>query len=474
MVHPTTKNLELKNMNTDIPLQISAARNLCRPLLFLGIAILSSGVLLRMFCATHYGPVIAGDSFSYLSLAEMMRTHDFTGYTAWRTPGYPCFLNLFRCSPPTVVAAQNTLGILNALLVASLFWHATHKPMYTSLLLAFLLLSWNLLFMDEYILTESLATFLFTLTTVWLIVDANSLRRHPLVVASLGGLTVAVLTLTRPQYIALIPAMVFAAILAGLFSCHRRPGLLRLVLFMTTALAPVFGLMAFNKALVGRFTLSTTGDYNLIHHTIPFIEAAEKVDTGNYIPLLVRVREEASEIVVQTGGNRSFIKIPLVDVIPAEAYHDLSVEAIKRCPGRYLVSVLDSWTRFWRIALVYDPDNARSSALVSAVRCSWPLQKAVWLLCNLLFLASACLVPLTLFKRRTVGWFEIAAIAIVAVSVLQALVEYADNSRFAIPMQPFIALMSLYSITVVDSSRFTLASLAKALCKHAPANTTAP
>ena len=453
-------------MNTDIPLQTSAARNRCRSVLFLGIVILSTGVLLRLFCATHYGPVIAGDSFSYLGLAEMMRTHDFTGYTAWRTPGYPWFLNLFHCSQPTVVAAQNILGILNALLVTALFWHVARKPLSTLLLLAFLLLSWNLLFMDECILTESLATFLFSLTTAWLVWDASSFRRHPLLVASLGGLTVAVLTLTRPQYIALIPAMVFAAILAGLLSRHQRPGLLRLVLFMATALAPIFGLMAFNKAHVGRFTLSTTGDYNLIHHTIPFIEAAENADTGNYIPLLVHVREEASEIVAQSGGNRSFIKIPLVDVIPAKAYHDLSVEAIKRCPGRYLVSVLDAWTRFWRIALVYDPDNARSSALVCAVRCFWPIQKALWLGCNLLFLASAYLVPFTLFKRRTVGWFEVAAIAILAVSVLQALVEYADNARFAIPMQPFIALMALYSITVADSSRFTLATLVRALCKH--------
>ena len=169
--------------------------------------------------------------------------------------------------------------------------------------------------------------------------------------------------------------------------------------------------------------------------------------------------EEASETVKQTGGNRSFIKIPLVDVIPAKAYHDLSMEAIKRRPGLYLASVLDAWTRFWRVALVYDPDYARSPALVAAVKGLWPFQKAFWLGCNLLFLASACLVPFTLFKRRTAGWFEFSSIAILAVSVLQALVEYADNSRFAIPMQPFIALMALYSLTVVDSTRFTLATL---------------
>jgi len=234
---------------------------------------------------------------------------------------------------------------------------------------------------------------------------------------------------------------------------------------MLAALVPIFGLMLFNKAHVGRFTLSTTGDYNLIHHTIPFIEAAQKADTGNYIPMLVRVREEAADIVQQTGGNRSFIKIPLVDVIPAKAYHDLSMEAIKQRPDRYLASVLDAWTRFWRVALVYDPDNSRSPALVGAVRWLWPLQKGFWLGCNLLFLTSACLVPFTIFKKRTVGWFEFASIAIVAVSVLQALVEYADNSRFAIPMQPFIALVALYSVTVVDSTRFTLASLVQFLWK---------
>ena len=67
------------------------------------------------------------------------------------------------------------------------------------------------------------------------------------------------------------------------------------------------------------------------------------------------------------------------------------------------------------------------------------------------------LVALTLFKRRHFGWLEFLSLSIFAVSILQALVEYGDNSRYAVPMEPAIALVALYSLTVVTPNRLTLA-----------------
>ena len=80
----------------------------------------------------------------------------------------------------------------------------------------------------------------------------------------------------------------------------------------------------------------------------------------------------------------------------------------------------------------------------------------------MLFVVNLPLVALTIFKRRYLGWLEFLSLSILAVSILQALVEYGDNSRYAVPMEPAIALVALYSSTVANSCRFTLASLVKA------------
>lgn len=434
-------------------------------------------IVARVFLATHYGPVIAGDSHGYLALASMLQTQDFTGYNAWRTPGYPWFLNLFDKASNSVVIAQNVLGLLNVFLVAFVCWKLTRKPVLSFVLGVFLFFSLNLLFLDEYYLTESLATFLFSVCVFWMILDFSCKTRWAWPFSLLGGLSVALLTLTRPQYIALIPAVVFVLLLIRLLVRPSPSVWARLAVFLVSSNLPIVALLVFNQIHIGRFTLSTTSDYNLIHHTIPFIEAAERADPDHlYIPHLIKVREEAWDLVRASGDNRSFIKIPSVDVIPAVVYHELSVEAIKQCPGKYLASVVNAWLRFWRVALIYDADYAHSEIIRQATPAVWRIQKVLWLFCNAVFLSSALLVPFTIFVKRKLGWFECVTIAIIAVSVLQALVEYADNSRFAIPMEPIIALMALYSLTIVSPERLTLASLfSRLIChSHRPSSSPAP
>lgn len=457
-------------MTVNSPTSLPNSRNYPRyglAVIFLTLFGLAIGI--RIYLATHYGPVVASDSRGYLDLAIMMHTHDFTGYNAWRTPGYPWFLNLFNCSPSAVVAAQNTMGLLAVLLVSLLFWKLTKKSTLSALLGFFLAFSLDFLFLDEYILTESLATLLFAIAAAWMIFDSPAYPPRGWSFPLLGGVLVAVLTLTRPCFIVLIPSVVLVLLLTKLLVRPSPPVFLRLAVFLAAALLPILAWMAFNKSQIGRFTLSTTSDYNLIQHTIPFIESASQADPENrYIPILVQAREESAELVRITDGNRSLMSIPGIDVIPPKAYQALSMEAIKQHPGKYLFSVGKSWLRFWRVSLIYDSDYAHSPAIRHLCPLVWPIQKGLWLICDFLFLLSVALVPFTIFLRRKVGWFECLAISILAVSVLQALLTYADNARFVIPMKPLIALMVFYSITVVDPNRFTLASVVRRLHRHTP------
>jgi hypothetical protein len=426
---------ESSSMSPDVPPRSPGAKSLSRSALVLFVAILAAGVAFRVFCATRYGPVVAGDSPPYLRMAEMIHTGDYASYNGWRPHGYPSFLNLFNSVLETVVLVQNVLGFLAALFGSFVFWHLTHKPLLATLLGAFLSLSLNLVFLDEYILTESLSSVLFSLFAGTLILACASSRVSPLVWA-LCGLSVAALTLTRPP----------------------RAFLLSLVLFLGCSLPPVVALLSFNKTHLGKATLSTTLSFNLTQHTLPFIEAAKAVDETHLIPEIVRLRDKHWEHAQALDDNRAFIPRPDPYPLP-DAYLRLSLEAIRRKPFLYLSSVWKAWLRFWRVSLMYDSAFLRSPRIAALVPWIWKFQKSLWLVANLLFVLNLPFVALNLFKRHCVGWVEFLSLSILAVSFLQALVEYGDNSRYAIPMQPFIALMALYSLTVADSSRFTLATL---------------
>ena len=427
----------------------------CCGAIFIAIAIAT-----RAFLATHYGPVIAGDSVPYLQLSEMIRTHDYSSYNGWRTHGYPWFLNLFHAVPSTVVLAQNIVGGLGTFLVSFVFLKMTRKPLTSVLLGGFLALSLNLVLLDEYILTESISTSLFSLFSATLVFSfAHS--RSSYWAWAFCGLSVAALTLTRPQYVSLIPSIALCLCLRIILSHSNWKSMLALLLFLACSLPPVLLLLSFNKSNLGKATLSTTLSFNLSQHTLPFIEAAERVDETHLIPEIVRLRDQNWEQAQALDDNRAFIPRPDPYPLP-DVYTRLSLEAIRREPLLYLSSVCRAWVRFWRVSLLYDSSFLRSPLFSSMVPWFWRLQKCIWLVANMLFVVNLPLVALTIFKRRYLGWLEFLSLSILAVSILQALVEYGDNSRYAVPMEPAIALVALYSSTVANSCRFTLASLVKA------------
>ena len=77
---------------------------------------------IRLAVRKAYGPVVANDAFGYLAMADMMHSHDFSGYTAWRTPGYPFLLNLVGSVPERITALQCVLSSIGlGLLALSLF-----------------------------------------------------------------------------------------------------------------------------------------------------------------------------------------------------------------------------------------------------------------------------------------------------------------------------------------------------------------
>lgn len=405
---------------------------------------------IRLAVRKAYGPVVTNDSPGYLALADMMRSHDFSGYTAWRTPGYPLLLNLARGDPERVAMIQCVLSSISIGLLSLVLFQCSHRMGLSIGLAAFLSISLNLLFPDAYILTESLATFLFTLVVV--AVAFSERIRGPratiLFSAALGCLT-AVLVLTRPQYIAIIPVLAIAAVFRQENMGFVRRFAFRSLPFLLAAMLPILALVAFNKIHTGKAILSATLPFNLSQHTLPFIEASGSSDPLHLVPEIVRLRDQYWQLAQELDDNRAFIPRPGLDSASAYSayYLHLSFVAIGKHPFLYLGSVAKAWSRFWRVSLLYDADYSRNTRLDKCVGKLWPLQKVVWLFVNCAFLLICPVTFWTAIRQRQIGAVGTILLMILAVSILQALVEYGDNSRYAIPVQPAVAFVVFWTLS---------------------------
>jgi len=424
------------------------------------ITIIGIALLVRILMLSQYGPVVANDTPGYEYMATMLRTGDYSDYDGWRTPGYPLFLNVAGNNAHHVMLVQGVLGIATVIMLYLLVYKTTGIFLVAACYGLFVGTAFNIVFIDSYLLTESFATFLFTAITAIVVADSWAQRRFGWICPLGAGLFTAYLAITRPQYIALIPVMALWIIFHTSESRGQRTGP-RFFAYALSAGMPVLFLLIFNYLLLGKPLLSTTIGHNITQHTLPFIESASKADSLGVIPEMIELRDAYWQMTQELGDNRAFIPRPHIEGTKRDVsdyYMKLSIEAIKNHPVKYLLSVLQAWMRFWRVSLLYDATYVRSCMLDRVVGYVWVTQKMVWFAMNALFLISAVLMVHSLVRHGTIGWYEIVIVMILAVSVLQALVEYGDNSRYAIPVQPTVGFIAVYSICVVDRKRTTIAS----------------
>ena len=390
----------------------------------------------------------------------MISSGDFSHYSGWRTPGYPFVIYLCSNNYVCLTLLQSVLGIIGVLFASYILHKSTQSFLCTLAYGLFLSMAINIVVIDSNILTESLATF-FVSSIVLLTFMVHSTALMPPVPHVLAlGLLLGILTLVRPQYIVMIPVLALYMYFRN--DSKRINRFSNLACLLTASCIPVIALLSFNYFHLGKPMLSATIGFNITNHTLPFIESGKSADTLDIIPEMVKLRDEHWDYAQSLDDNRAFIprpKIPGTAVERSTYYLQLSKEAIKKEPLKYLSSVATAWSRFWRVSLFYDVDNARHHALDKFVRLVWPFQKMLWLFLNLVFLISAALVARNIFLRKSIGWYECTIVLVLAVSVLQALVEFGDNSRYAIPLQPTIGLIALYSLSKVDTNRVTIASV---------------
>lgn len=199
------------------------------------IFLLTVAVGWRLYIAFNYAP-LSGDSKVYTEIAQNLLSgngyslNDQPPYrpTSYRTPGYPFFivlLYLFNRSDIFIRICQAILDTLTCLLIYLIAFNVTSSR-YISILALFLaaLCPYTAIY-TSYILPESLATFLVTLSTYLYIL---AMKHKKLFLHLLCGVAVGLATMTRPNFILLFVLFLAASFIFSIkrgkvFSMFKAP-----------------------------------------------------------------------------------------------------------------------------------------------------------------------------------------------------------------------------------------------------------
>lgn len=409
--------------------------------------VLPLGMLFLVWAATRavlwvfYVPTTGMDTGTYQLLADQIAGLDFQHYNGQRTLGYPLLILLAQNNYMILWVIQSILGFFTALLVYLLV--RSHTGRWSWALAAGLLslTALNLMFFEAAIVTETASAFLLAWVSYLFVrfIQGGCRIRAALIL----GVMAAILVLTRPQFvfvILLLPLLI-------LVFTHARARQAALVVFLM-ATVPVLGWMAINKMTVGHFSLTTLLGYNLTNHSGSFIEYAP--DEYSIIrDIYLKYRQQKLE---QTGSHHMTVFWARQELLAASGLSEvelssqlqkLSVELIKAHPGLYAKSVAKAWASFWMVPNYWELEKLGAVRLSEALHLIWAIQHPALRACNAFFLGMSVILTWQWLRHPEQAsecyWVPLFLCWLVmAVSVVQSLVEYGENPRYFIPTQPLV------------------------------------
>ncbi len=419
-------------------------------LLTLGLLLLCAAV--RVVVLVYYPLQRFPDSGGYTEMAQWIGNLDFTQYLGKRAPGYPLFL-LMGGSDLGVHLLQSILGIAITLLLYSLTIRQTGSRAAAFLVAVCYTIRPNLIQYESYVLTETLSVLLLVLS-FWLYDRVRAGGRYPGPTLLALGLVTGLAALTRPMFAILLPIYLCLLIRHRLFAKRAealdpalRPGATgsTIALFGAVSFILITGWCAVNLIALDYFGLTTFAGLNLTNHSGGFIEKAPE-KWGVIRDIYLKHREQQ---VARTGTHAMTIFSSADEMEEATGYGfvrlskeltSMSLYLFIHYPQRYLMSVGKSWLRFW---IPGEPRHIRMLMTGEGKPYMWArvVEMPIFGVVNALFLVLVAAEGISLVrrKRRLAPGLDGAAVAVIlAGSVVQAMVEYGENFRYAVPFNPLM------------------------------------
>ena len=216
------------------------------------------------------------------------------------------------------------------------------------------------------------------------------------------------------------------------------------------AVVLIGGWVGFNYAKLSRPTFSTLPRGDLMAHMISYVNDADD-QFGSVKQAFVEAYAAMKDAVLADDDNRSgymsfaYAKMGAVGgetfLETSDVVHDMALNLIRKHPLGYAKNVLGAWLRFWRVHIIVYPECfSGRSRLYNLTMAAWMPVKLGWLAVNglfFLFLPLWPFLPMNAERRHLLSTLYVLPLA---ASVSQALTQYYDSARFAVPFQPLVAL----------------------------------
>ena len=416
-------------------------------------ALLAIGI--RVILAWSYAPLYGNDSPSYAALGEMIQTGSFSNYDGRRTPGYPLFMLLLGYNNHLIRLFQHLCGLISIFLVYKVL--RLELPARSCWPLLILMgFSIQFPFYESIIQTEALSVLAIMASLYFF----SAPTTHPISNLTVASLIASVGALIRPHLIILVPIYI------GLYAIQHRHSFRRIITGGVSLALPfvilVGGWVGFNYITISRVTFTTLPKGDLIAHMIHYVsDADDKYGEVKYaFEKAFTVKRESVDIADDNrAGYTSYAgqllrergitnKLDLADTI-----HSMAVDLIKKHPFIYFKEVLSAWLRFWRVhIIIYAECFPKNSFLYDIALYLWLPIKCLWLVINsifVLFIPLFLLLIMTPERRRLLVTIYCL---LLGASASQALTQYYDNARFAVPFQPLVGIaVAIIFATIIES-----------------------
>lgn len=393
------------------------------------------------------------DTEEYAALAYRFMTHDFRNYSADRTPVYPFLLLATKLDYRAVWFIQNILGIATSMLL-----YAIAKDRTCNRRLGFLAGASNSIFLNQlmfepFLMTETLAAFFLALSLFLSLrfcrnCDLGRRGSHTLLLQL--GVVLGLAALLRPLFLYL-PIVFGAYVWSESVKLKLRLG--QRVSFVAKVALPVLllvlGWSAFNYIKAGYFGLTALGGYSLTNHSGAFMELApDRYATIRDLYLHYRKMQVAA-----LGNNTGTIWKAYPYILQATGYSyvqlsrqltRLSLWLFVHHPLLYIRHVGLSIRLFWAPVFYQPALRANAASLKGELSMIWSVQRPFLIFTYLVFFLATLHSLYSLLIQRQVLAFRFLCLPIALTvwgCLVQALVEFGENGRYAIPYQSLLIVV---------------------------------
>ena len=421
-----------------------------------------------------YAPIGFADTGWYEKLAKEIVSFDFTNYDGARTPVYPLILILGFLRWKVIWLIQLAFGVANALLIYIIVFKATQNIKFSFWSGMAYNLSLVLMFFESNLLTETICIFFLLLTVIYFQkimednkqnkISKNSLYIYLSVIISLA-------VLTRPTFIYVFFIVLFFLIYDYTKNKNAKGYLLKkIVIYFIPFIVLVGGWSAINKIKVDYFGPTTLTGFHFIEHSGAFIEYAPDIYSD-----IKNIYLKHRKIKIEESGEQTctiYMAYPEIQKVKnysvAQVSKDLtslSFWLFYNYPGIYFKSVLRAYFDFWYLPNFidyWDLTKLRFAFLASFLKYVVKAELYLWIGINIIFIIIFLYNVYLFFRRKSTNLHTLIlflSTCVIALSLIQALVQYGDNWRFSVAMKPYVILTFVLTIFSILSLRNNQASV---------------